>query len=204
MEIEKYPSNSFSSKEKDTGEKVKELTKNIKPVVSGAKTKKKSEGKKILDIFLPEDISSVKQYVIYDILVPAVKRFVSDSVDAFLYPGGGSPRKKSAASRVSYENYYDRDRRDRRDTPSRVKNGVEYDDIIFESRGDAESVLTAMEDIIEQFDYVSIADLYDLAEISTNNYSLNKYGWADLRRAEVVRLRDGSYMIKFPRAVPID
>lgn len=206
--MEEYAPNSHASKEqKPLVDKPAPVQKKVSPVVSGtAKIKKKSEGRKILDIFLPEDINSVKTYVVYDILVPAVKRFLSDSVDAFLYPGGDNPRRKATASKISYTNYYGRDRdRDRRsDPPSRVRSGIDYDDIEFETRGDAEAVLTAMDDIIDTFDMVSIADFYDLAEVSTNNYNLNKYGWNDIRRAEIVRLRNGSYVIKFPKPLPID
>ena len=37
----------------------------------------------------------------------------------------------------------------------------------------------------------------------TGNYTDNKYGWTNIRNAEVVRVRDG-YRIKLPRALPID
>ena len=206
--MEEYAPNSHASKEqKPLVDKPAPVQKKVSPVVSGtAKIKKKSEGRKILDIFLSSDINSVKTYVIYDVLFPAVKRFLSDSVDAFLYPGGDNPRRKTAASKVSYTSYYGRDRdRDRRsDPPSRERRGIDYDDIEFETRGDAEAVLTAMDDIIDTFDAVSIAAFYDLAEVSTNNYSLNKYGWNDIRRAEIVRHRNGSYVIKLPKPLTID
>ena len=78
----------------------------------------------------------------------------------------------------------------------------DYDDIIFDNRGDAEAVLSSMEDVIDQYGVVSIADLFDLAEVSNSNYAMNNYGWTDLRTANVVRVRDG-YILKLPRALPI-
>lgn len=206
--MEEYKPNSHAYKEQQKEELNPISKKKFEKVVTGSvRTKKKSEAHKLMDIFLPEDITSVKSYILYDILVPAVKRFLSDSVDAILYPGGDGPRRKTTASKISYAGYY-RGERDRRvDPPSRVRNGFDYDDIVFDSRGDAEAVLTAMQDAIERFGMVSVGDLYDLAEVSTTNYATNKYGWKDVRDicgAEVVRLRDGGYVLKLPRAIPLN
>lgn len=187
-----------------------EEKKNIFPVVNGtAKVKKRSEVKKLGDIFLAEDISNVKSYVFMDVLVPAMKKAISDivtnGIDMILY--GESGRKKHAASKISYGSYYqsdrDRDRNRRSYNTSHVRGGIDYDDIIFETRGDAEAVLEAMDEILSRFPSVSVGDLYDLAQVSTNNYAINKYGWTDIRGASVVRVRDG-YVIKLPRAMPLD
>lgn len=179
--------------------------KNLSPVVSGAaKVKKKSEVKKLTDLIVAEDISNVKSYVVMDVLIPAVKKAISDivtnGIDMVLY-GETGHTKKHGASKVSYGSYY-KDR-DRRDSVARPRGGIDYDDIIFDTRGDAEAVLSAMDDVISQYGVVSVGDLYDLAEVSTNNYAINKYGWTDIRMAQVVRVRDG-YMIKLPRALPLN
>jgi hypothetical protein len=64
-------------------------------------------------------------------------------------------------------------------------------------------VLQAMCDIVSsEYGIVSVGDLYDLANITNDNYTLNKYGWTNLRDAKVVPTRDG-YMIKLPRALPL-
>ena len=63
-------------------------------------------------------------------------------------------------------------------------------------------MLTQMEATIDKYGFVTIADMYDLANL-TSNYTDNKYGWMNVRNAEVIRARDG-YVIKLPRAVPID
>lgn len=202
--MEDYKPNSHAYKDEQKALNQPVAKKKLDKVVTGAvRTKKKSEAHKLLDIFLPEDITSVKSYILYDILVPAVKRFVSDSVDAILYPGGDGPKRKTA-SKISYAGYY-RSERDRRvDPPSRVKSGFDYDEIIFESRGDVEAIISAMQDAIDMYGTVSVADLFDLAEVSTTNYAANKYGWTDIRGAEPVRLRDGGYILKLPRAMPLN
>ena len=74
--------------------------------------------------------------------------------------------------------------------------------MVLETRGEAEDVLSRMDELIDTYGVVSVADLYDLVGISCN-YTDNKYGWTNLRNAEPVRVRDG-YMLKLPKALPID
>jgi hypothetical protein len=79
---------------------------------------------------------------------------------------------------------------------------LDYDNIIFDNRGDAEAVLTSMEDILDQFGCVSVADLYDLADVAAPNYTVNNYGWTNLANAQVLRCRDG-YIIKLPKVTSL-
>lgn len=60
-----------------------------------------------------------------------------------------------------------------------------------------------MDDILDQYGIVSVSDLYEAADIDTNNYTLNKIGWTSIRSADIIRVRDG-WMIKFPKPAPID
>ena len=111
---------------------------------------------------------------------------------------------KSTASRVSYRSYYDRQRDDRgsRYSQPRQVGGYNYDDIILETRGEAEEVLSRMDELVETYNMVSVADLCDLVG-ATCKWTDNKYGWTDIRSAHVIRTRDG-YMIKLPKALPLD
>lgn len=202
MTMNDYQPNShkFKEEQQKTEEK-KQLTK----VVSGSvKTKKKSELTKFKDVFISEDASNVKSYIVMDVLIPAVKKAVSDiitnGIDMILYGESGRNRRNSS-SKVSYRSYYDDRRDDRREVP-RTRTGYNYDDIILETRGEAEEVLERMEELIETYGIVSVADLYDLVGI-TGNYTDNKYGWTNIRNAEPVRVRDG-YMLKLPKALPIN
>ena len=57
------------------------------------------------------------------------------------------------------------------------------------------------DEIMEEYETVRVADLYDLVGI-TGNYTDNNYGWTNIKNAQVVRVRDG-YKIKMPRAIPL-
>ena len=198
--MEDYKANSHRSKEE---QKLPE--KKIEPIVKGKVTKKKNNVRKLTDTFVSEDIQNVKSYVLMDVLVPAIKKAISDivtnGVDMILYGESGRSTRKTNASTVSYRNYYD-NRRDDRYSSSRTRTGYSYDDVVLETRSEAEDVLTRMDELSDTYGVVSVADMYDLVGISCN-YTDNKYGWTNLRNAEPVRVRDG-YMLKLPKALPID
>lgn len=183
----------------------KEKVRAQKVVKGAAKTKPKTGISKFTDAFISEDASSVKEYVISDVMIPAFKKLVSDivrdGIDMLLY-GESRDRKGSSRSSdyVSYSRYYDK-RDDRRSEP-RARTRFDYNDIIFETRGDAERVRSQMMDIIDTYGFVTVADLYDLSDLEAP-YTSNKYGWTSLRSAESVRGRDG-YLLKLPKALPID
>lgn len=202
--MENYKSNSHRSKE-ETKNNVEK--KKVEKVVKGTvKTKKKKGTSKLTDIFISEDAGNVKSYVLMEVLVPAVKKAISDivtdGIDMILYGETGRSKKRSGSSSyVSYRNYSDKDRRDDRHYESR-KASYYNDDIILESRGEAEEVLSVMNELLDNYGIVSVADLNELVGI-TGYYTDNKYGWTSIRNAEVVRVRDG-YLLKMPKARPID
>lgn len=197
---EEYRPNSHRSKEKreEHGEGIS--SRKAECVVQGSvKQRKKSGLAQAGSIFLPGDVSSVKDYILMDVLVPSVKRAISDIVcNGINMLLGETSRSRVDGARVSYRQYGQSSDRDRR--TSRAYRG--YDDLEFDNRGDAEEVLYRMEELLERFDSVSVADLLDLAGV-TSNYTDNKYGWTDLRSARVERVSGGGYVIRLPRATAL-
>lgn len=203
--MDDYKPNSYKFKEKQKALDSSE-DKKIEKVVKGTvRTKKRSGLTKITDQLVSEDVNNVKSYILTDVFIPAVKKLVYDIItDGFsmiLYGSTGAGKKKTIGSNVSYRQFYDRRDDDRR-TLSTSSSRFEYDDLIFDSRGEAEAVLNQMDVIIDTYGFVSVADLYDLADLSAP-YTSNKYGWTNVSTADVARLRDGGYVIKLPRAMPI-
>lgn len=187
----------------------KELPKKkVEKVVKGnVRVRKKSQASKFKDVFISEDASNVKSYILMDVLIPAIKKAVSDivtdGIDMILYGGsGGRSKNRSRSSKISYTNYYDRRDEERRRTDSRTRTGYSVDDIVLDTRGEAEDILQRMDELIDTYGIVSVADLYDLVGAS-GNYTDNKYGWTNIRNAEPVRVRDG-YMLRLPKAGPIN
>ena len=198
MENLKPNSNKYKEEQKyATGERQK-LEKIVK---RPARLKKKSA---LTDVFIASDVSSVKEYVFMDVLVPAVKNAIADIVTdgvSILLFGESKGRRKSTSSNISYTKYYDRDRRGSDISSNRTRNGYNYQDVTVDTREEANEVLDRMSEIIETYQMVSVLDMYDLVGI-TGNYTDNNYGWTNIRNAEIIRVRDG-YTIKMPKALPL-
>lgn len=202
--MEEFRSNSYKSKEQQKEAALPE--KRASKVISGtAKTKQKSNITKFTDIFVAEDVSNVKTYLLRDVVVPAVKKLFSDVVtnglDILLYGEAGTTKKSSPASKVSYTRYWDRSNNSSSST-SRPRAVYDYDNIVLDSRGEAEHVLMALDDIMDTYKMVRVADLYDLVGI-TGRHTDHNYGWTDITSAKIERGRDG-YTIKLPRALPLE
>ena len=199
-----------SHKYKDEQKNAPAEEKRVTKVVKGPVKTKKNEARRFADIFISEDISNVKNYIFMDVLVPAIKKAVYDivtnGIDMFLYGGSGRTKNNSSSNKVSYRNYYERKDSNgsgyRGSENVKPRNSFDYDDIIFDNRGEAEAVKQQMQDVIGRYGVVTVADLYDMADL-TAPYTSQKYGWMDVSGAEAIRVRDG-YMLKLPRAVPID
>lgn len=204
LDIECKPNSHKSRQEAKT----KTDTPKAKKVVSGTvKIKKKKGVSKFKEAFIADSAKDVGSHAFLDVLVPAMKKafsdIVKDGIDMILYGETRGRRSGTSASYVSYRSYSDRDRDRRDDRKYSSSAAFNLDDIILDSRQDADDVLSAMDDMIDTYDSVSVADLYDLIGIDvTGRYTYNDYGWTSLRNAEVVPVRDG-YWIKFPKPRPI-
>lgn len=195
--MEEYKSNSHASKNKETVEK-----KDVKPVVNGGvKTKKKSELRKFADVFISEDVENVKNYIFNEVLIPGIKDLAINTLSMMLWGEAGRGRRSNSnGSRMSYQNYYNKGKSERRENNS-ARTRFDYNDIIFETRGDAELVLSELDELMDSYEMVSIQDLYSAAGLDCP-YTYNNYGWTNIRSAAVIRVNDG-YMIKLPKAKPL-
>ena len=183
--------------------------KKVQKVISGdAKIKKKNGAQKLADVFMAEDVANVKSHVVSDIVVPAVKKIIADivkdGIDMVLYGVTGQRRSYSDGFRAPYVDYNKVSvrRDDRRPVNSPVvSNMPSYDNIVLDNKGDAELVLSTMDDIIDSYGEVSVAALYELVGLKSR-YTDNNYGWINLGNAKVTRVIDG-YLLDLPRAVPL-
>lgn len=191
--------------------KYKEEKKRLEQVTTGkVTTRKRSGARRFADLFLAEDIGNVKEYIVFDLLIPAIKdmvvNMINNTTELLAYGRVKNGRNQTKASTyISYNNYagYSRPAQAPRQEPNRVGNAL--DDIIFESRAEAELVLDNLRECIDQYGEVTVRDYLDAVGISGDkytNYTQNNYGWTDLREAYIVRVREG-FMIVMPRVIQI-
>nr|DAK78759.1 MAG TPA: hypothetical protein [Caudoviricetes sp.] len=181
-----YPTNSDRSKEKKT----------IEPVAK-ARIKRESTARKVVGEIIREDARSVGETVLWDVIIPTVKNLISETVtrgiESMLY--GGDSRHRSRTSYSDYSGYSrpkgNRDRStDRRERRSAHQAEPERNEIIFDSRSDANDVIDRMSDIIDQYGQASLADLNALIGASSNFIDDN-WGWTDMGSFNVRQVRDG-------------
>lgn len=178
----------------------------IQPVATG-KTRKKNTLEKFAGMIIQSDISAVKETIVSEVVVPMVKNLIANTVSDTIYMmmfgetrNARENGRRSNASYVSYGSMY-KAMDDQRSTAKRA-SGYEFEDVVVPTRGEAEIILDRMNELISVYKVASVADLYDLAGVSSK-YTDNKYGWTDIRGAEVIFSR-GEYVIKMPRACPLD
>ena len=117
-----------------------------------------------------------------------VRRFIASKISDKIYEfisDEEAPRRQSN-KKVSYRNAYYSKR---------------VGDIFFDSRETAEKVLELSKEIINEYGFVTIADMYDLAGLNTT-YTEQNYGWVDLKEAKIIRVRPG-YKLVLPEMIPI-
>lgn len=203
-----YEPNSHKYKEEKKNDGLPE--KKVQKVVTGkAKVKEKNELAKLADVFISEDAKNVKEYVLMDVLIPTAKRtivnIIQDVASMIFLGEKGRGSSSTRAGSVSYTRYYDEKNSYRNSPPDPVRtHRNSYEDIVITNRGEAEEVLMRMDELIDTYGVVSVADLYDLVGL-TCDYTDNKYGWTKttFRNARVVAVRDG-YMFKLPKALPLN
>lgn len=210
MDINSLPSNSNASKAKGAPKPVAQPEKKVEKVVTGKVKTKKNEIRKFTDIFVAEDVDSVKEYLINDLAIPTIKNLfvdlVQNGIEMMILGGrrGSSGRSASYRDSVSYRDYngYSRSNNRSYESSPKPRNRFDYDDIVFDNRGDAERVLDQLQFVIDKYTIARVSDLYDMCEL-TAPYTAHDYGWTSLARARVVPVR-GGYIIELPRASAID
>lgn len=173
--------------------------KKVKRVVkNGVKPRKKD----ISSLFIAEDLKSVGKYVLEEVLIPTVKNAIVDMVSNGVAMMFGCEKRKSSKGNsstpyVSYRDYSSRSSGS--DFTERRRYDFEYD--VIESRSEAEEILEQMSDLIDTYDSVSVADVYEMLGKKTN-YTDFDYGWTNIASAKIIRVSNG-YVLKLPRVKPL-
>lgn len=206
--MDDYPSN---SRRLTTGRiispqnKLKER-KVIQQVTKGQIIKRE---KPLLIRMFGENTNSIGNYILWDVLIPAAKNtitaIISDGIEMLMYGEprkGGNIRRDRERSYVSYSGFYKDREHVHTDRISINKSRHRFDEIVLDRRSDAEEVLSNLVDLIDDYGIASVGDFYDLVGID-QEWADNKYGWDNLSRASIRRVREG-YILEMPKPLPID
>jgi hypothetical protein len=180
LDLDNLPSNNQLTPNKD-----------ISPVTTGrVRTKQAGFSTQVRDI---------GNGLFESIIVPAVK----DAIVAFFTNGvsqvifGQETNTRGRSRHRSYNRMYDNEepvRRTRR-SQGRVVHRPEpvYEDIFFENRQDAGAVLGRMMELVGEYGWASLGDLYSLVGMSSN-FTNERYGWDQLSHCRVHYSPEGYYI----------
>ena len=208
MDLNQYRGNSNASKQNDIPER------EPMQVVANGKKVPQSAGRRFLSEFIADDIHTIKDYILWDVLLPAVKNAISDTVtngiDMLLFgqtrTRGGNTVKRITPYSSLYSNNVSSNRvvkynetvQDRR---PRSLGGYSYQEVVLATRPEAEDVLAQMRLYLDRYGVVSVGDLYG-AVGEVPDMIDNKWGWSDLSGACVQRCSDG-FILRMPRVESI-
>lgn len=183
-----------------------------KTQLKGQVTKKKqSSTQKAIEEFVNDDLKRVGDYILNDILIPALKDTIVDGVSngiEYLVRGEVRGRRDSRriSSGTSYTKYYRSDSRrsysdrdyEERDYIRR-RSSRDVDSYYFDFREDAIKVLDEMKLLLEESGVVYVADYFIKSDENYIPRSTDyDWGWHDLRFADV-KYRGGKWYIVLPR-----
>lgn len=194
---------------------------------------KESTWKKVKKAFIADEVTSLKNFAIFDVGIPAIKRTIRDlivnSLDITLGYGKSKPtsyyqNQNGGKTYVAYGRYANepepQERREsRRDTPligvmelDRIKF-CDIDDFgrvdLLQSKDSAIEALGYLMDLLEDgYDCVTVAQFLAYVSNKVNGIHVapihSKWGWYSLQGAAIMECADGSgYYIRFPKPVPM-
>lgn len=199
----------------------KQLTK----VTSATKRKKGVTERLVTSLVGPDGLPSVGHYLTHDVVLPAIKEIIVNSVTSginmMMYgpdsagkrnTTGYSQRGSAYRPNVNYQSSY-------KQSPTTSSSNVKYqnesrpyhnetrasgfnsEDYILASREDAKMVLSQLLEQVDDYGWASLADFFDLVGIDSN-FTDNNYGWTNLDFAKFVVVR-GGYALRLPRLEPL-
>jgi len=180
-------------------------------VAGKANIKKKSEGKKFLEAMFQGDLTSIKDSIVDNVFVPAMKELIWNTIEravkGLMYGDFSSSRSVERnsipARQIDFTRYSDRRRRD--DYRDQSRNDIyDYGEVFLEDRKDAEALLDRIYELLDKYQWVSVAQLYELAGLR-GLYTDHNYGWRDKDRRDIyITTTRGGYLVKMPRPRPFD
>lgn len=161
---------------------------------------KKPLSKKIAETFVSKDSRDIKDWVLFDVVIPGIKNLVLDMMSMMFF--GEARRRSSSSTRTDYRSSYrgveygtpGRSLSRRRDSREEyAQKETDYRNIVLRNREDAERIVTELRKRVMEYSAASVADLFDLVALPSQ-YTDNNWGWCDERDIGIRRVSNG-YLI---------
>jgi hypothetical protein len=209
--------------DKEEGKKIK-----AKSVVDGKKHKQ-SALEMFKEAFVGSDGDDFKRFLIQEVIVPTIQEGIIDgvmsSLGMFMYGDKfemGRGRRRGRRSRFDDDGYryhdyrasykrrsrfedddYDDDDRPRK--KRRTGSLYKFDCVELEDEEEMDELVESMEDYIDTYDEISVAQMYQMANITPRAEDFN-YGWNTMKGHRIVTRKHkdyDSYILDMPSPRPI-
>lgn len=182
----------------------------VKKLNIATRTKQVSATDKLLKRFIKTDAKSLKEYVINDFLIPNCLRLLRDTavnaIDMLLLgKAGGKSSSGNSGTRdyTSFSGSGVASNGSRWSPEANKQRSIDkLSSIIFNSRGDAEAFLGAIDERIRLYKRCSLLDCFDMLEKTNTSPTDENYGWRSIDGAEI-RACQGGFEIIYPRVICI-
>jgi len=211
MHPDDFPANNEANRRKVTDDK------RVERVTStDAIRKKKPLRKQFTETLIGGDLKSTMRYVVFDIALMAAREMILDVISGGsekLILGdsrrrGGAPLTPPSMGALGRINYAAMGGSPASRLPSSLRamsraarSQHDFDQIVLESRTEAEQVIEQLFEVVSRYGTASVADLYELVGLASTHTDHN-WGWSDVRGAGVTRDRNG-YLLDLPSPQPI-
>lgn len=182
--------------------------KRIKPVVQGVQGHRPAT-RRFFDFLFAESPKTLVGEVGKNVLVPRAKAGLEEALNSFIagmfWGGGQRPMSNlisGAMMRGGGVNYnlmstQQSALQQAMAQQNQQKPVSQYEDVVCGTKDQAEFLLANMIDLYNQYRVVTVADLYELANIPTSPMH-NGLGWTSLDSARIVQNRNG-FALELPR-----
>ena len=168
---------------------------------------KTSNAKKFLGGFVASDVADVKEYIIFEVVLPRIKTMLLDAISRgaeMMIMGTKNPRGRSTTSysREGYTKYYYGDNNNKQQTKPQSMLYAPFNDPLFDDEADAWKVIDEMTDYVEEYATISISEFLTFCKRPEDDeYTFQYYGWTKpaINAARPEQINDGRWIIRLPK-----
>ena len=174
-------------------------------MIEGDASVKEAEPKKGLAKFAHDffaaDAKSIRDYIL-SVLDQNVRKILSEAgngvINMLLY-GKEKAAEQSRVKKVNYSGRFDEE-----DVPVKeFGKRPTFTSIQMQSRSDCEAILKQAMTYLKRYPVIRVSDIFEWADIHTDNYMANDYGWNSVDKFEIVPIKNG-WELRMPRPIPLD
>lgn len=139
--------------------------------------------------------------------IKSMKRDYERSGDAYLRGVREGLEKRNTRAKLDMHDHVGRRRSGRypwvkNPDSTEIETIQAFQEIIIETRKEAENVLSHLSTMIAEYGTASVSDLYDLVGMPFNSYQNVKWGWTKLVGSHIIKTHAG-YLINLPEPIKL-